>query len=94
MHFRKGTKGPKLILGGYSYFKNNSSHGRTYWLCSRNRYGKCKARIITINQTRQIIIKNQMHNHEQEPISEIESLEVIPFSVMLEYFKDCAKYEK
>lgn len=91
IHFRKGTKGPKLILDGFSYFKNNGTMDRTYWLCSRNRYGKCKARIITMNNTREVVIKNQNHNHAPESPAEIESLDVISFSTVLKIINDWDK---
>lgn len=91
LQFRKGTKGPKLILDGYSYFKNNGSPNRTYWLCSRNRYGKCKARIITMNLTREVIIKNQEHNHIPEPPGEIECLEEISFDTVMKIINDWEK---
>lgn len=84
IHFRKGIKGPKLILAGYSYFKNNGSRDRTYWLCSRNRYGRCKARIITMNQTCQVLIKNQSHNHDPDPAEEIENLDILPVKDVLD----------
>lgn len=64
LKFVRGSKGnPKLLLGGFSYFKNNSKSDRTYWLCSRNRYLKCKARIITKASTKELVLKNQCHNH-------------------------------
>lgn len=63
----RGSKGnPKMLLGGFSYFKNNSKLDRTYWLCSRNRYLKCKARIITKACTKELVLKNQSHNHAIE----------------------------
>lgn len=91
IHFRKGTKGPKLILDGYSYFKNNGSVDRTYWLCSHNRYGKCKARIITMNSTKEIVIKNQNHNHSPDDPYDINKLEVITFDAVLKMIHDWEK---
>ncbi|XP_059611363.1 modifier of mdg4-like isoform X20 [Phlebotomus argentipes] len=68
IHFARSMKGrPRLILKGYSYFRNNGNDERTYWLCSRNRYHKCKARVITSANYREIILKNQVHNHEPDP---------------------------
>lgn len=65
--FVRGTKGkPKLLLNGYSYFRNNGSCDRTYWLCSKNRYLKCNARIITKLNSREIVIKNAEHNHQPD----------------------------
>ncbi|XP_043652697.1 modifier of mdg4-like isoform X16 [Drosophila teissieri] len=61
----KGTKGkPKLLMGGYEYYRNNSRGSKTYWLCARNRYMRCAARIITCSVTGELIIKNQQHNHD------------------------------
>uniref|UniRef100_A0A1B0GHA4 FLYWCH-type domain-containing protein n=1 Tax=Lutzomyia longipalpis TaxID=7200 RepID=A0A1B0GHA4_LUTLO len=68
IHFARSMKGrPRLILKGYSYFRNNGNCERTYWLCSRNRYHKCKARVITSANYREIILKNQIHNHPPDP---------------------------
>uniref|UniRef100_A0A1L8DD02 BTB domain-containing protein n=1 Tax=Nyssomyia neivai TaxID=330878 RepID=A0A1L8DD02_9DIPT len=68
IHFARSMKGrPRLILKGYSYFRNNGNCERTYWLCSRNRYHKCKARVITSANYREIILKNQVHNHSPDP---------------------------
>lgn len=65
LRFVRGSKGnPKLIIGGFSYFKNNCNTDRTYWLCSRNRKNKCNARIITKASTSEVMLKNQVHNHE------------------------------
>lgn len=80
--FYKGIKGPKLILNSFSYFRNNSNPERTYWLCSRNRYQKCKARLITLHATREVIIKNQNHNHGPERTNEEEEL---TFETVLNY---------
>lgn len=90
VQFRKGTKGPKLMFGGYSYFRNNGNADRTYWLCSRNRYQKCKARVITKSTTRELIIKNQLHNHEPEPTTTIESHEeqILLFDQVISYLND------
>ncbi|XP_037728921.1 modifier of mdg4-like isoform X15 [Drosophila subpulchrella] len=61
----KGTKGkPKLLMGGYEYYRNNSRGSKTYWLCARNRYMGCAARIITCSVTGELIIKNQQHKHD------------------------------
>ncbi|KAH8250270.1 hypothetical protein KR026_009771 [Drosophila bipectinata] len=61
----RGTKGkPKLLMGGYEYFRNNARGTKTYWLCARNRYLRCAARIITCSATGELIIKNQQHNHD------------------------------
>ncbi|XP_062122763.1 modifier of mdg4-like isoform X15 [Drosophila sulfurigaster albostrigata] len=60
----KGTKGkPKLLMGGFEYFRNNSRGSKTYWLCARNRYLRCSARIITCSSTGELVVKNQLHNH-------------------------------
>ncbi|EDV94587.1 GH18861 [Drosophila grimshawi] len=60
----KGTKGkPKLLMAGFEYFRNNSRGTKTYWLCARNRYLRCAARIITCSSTGELVVKNQQHNH-------------------------------
>lgn len=89
VQFRKGTKGPKLVFGGYSYFRNNGNAGRTYWLCSRNRYQKCKARLITKSNTRELVVKNQIHNHPPDPDG-VDTLveEVLCFDQVIGYLKE------
>lgn len=63
----KGTKGkPKLLMGGFEYFRNNSRGSKTYWLCARNRYLRCSARIITCSSTGELVVKNQQHNHSAQ----------------------------
>jgi len=60
----KGTKGkPKLLMDGFEYFRNNSRGSKTYWLCARNRYLRCAARVITCSSTGGLVVKNQQHNH-------------------------------
>lgn len=67
LQFVRGPKGnPKLLIGGYAYFKNNCKQDRTYWLCARNRYHKCKARVITNDRNKLVVLKNQLHNHGAE----------------------------
>uniref|UniRef100_A0A182JNK7 FLYWCH-type domain-containing protein n=1 Tax=Anopheles christyi TaxID=43041 RepID=A0A182JNK7_9DIPT len=64
LRLETGSKGrPKLIMGGYAFFRNNSSNNKTYWLCSKNRLMKCRARIITLDGCSGMILKNQVHNH-------------------------------
>lgn len=91
--FYKGIKGPKLILNGFSYFRNNSNPERTYWLCSRNRYQKCKARLITLHATRDVIIKNQNHNHGPEKTNEEEELTFETVLIYLNAMNDNLKVE-
>uniref|UniRef100_A0A1A9ZT85 FLYWCH-type domain-containing protein n=1 Tax=Glossina pallidipes TaxID=7398 RepID=A0A1A9ZT85_GLOPL len=60
----RGSKGkPKLMLAGYAYFQNNRKGSKIYWLCAKNRYCRCKARIITCSLSGELMIKNQDHNH-------------------------------
>ncbi|XP_035900404.1 uncharacterized protein LOC118506821 [Anopheles stephensi] len=64
LRLETGCKGrPKLIMGGYAFFRNNSSNNKTYWLCSKSRLLKCRARIITLDGCSGMILKNQLHNH-------------------------------
>lgn len=94
VQFRKGTKGPKLLFGGYSYFRNNGNAGRTYWLCSRNRYQKCKARLITKATTRELIVKNQIHNHEPDPDVDSADEQILYFDQVIGYLNDCGSTGK
>ncbi|XP_058057598.1 modifier of mdg4-like isoform X24 [Anopheles bellator] len=64
LRMETGSKGrPKLVMGGYAFFRNNCARNKTYWLCSRNRTIKCRARIITLDGSSGMILKNQHHNH-------------------------------
>ncbi|EDX15835.1 GD15087 [Drosophila simulans] len=70
----KGTKGkPKLLMGGYEYYRNNSRGSKTYWLCARNRYMRCAARIITCSVTGELIVGKQRQNLDtlNQPKTEI-----------------------
>lgn len=59
-----GNKGrPKLIMGDYAYFRNNRKGSKIYWLCAKNRYNRCRARVITCSRSGELVIKNQQHNH-------------------------------
>lgn len=60
-----GRKGrPMLLMGGYAFFRNNSNKNKTYWLCAKSRSLKCRARIITLDGSAGLILKNQIHNHD------------------------------
>lgn len=64
---RQARTGGKLFLNGFSYMYNNITADRTYWLCSKNRYGKCKARLVTTGANNDVIVRsNLLHNHEAE----------------------------
>lgn len=83
LRFVRGSKGNlKMLLGGYAYFKNNCNTDRTYWLCSRNRKIKCGARIITRASTSEVMLKNQMHNHEPEYFGNGDEDDVMSFNVV------------
>lgn len=67
LYFLPGTKGNmKIMYNGYAYFKNNARNDKTYWLCARNRKCKCRARLITLDQTYELVVKYQQHNHEAD----------------------------
>lgn len=63
-------------------------------MCSRNRYGRCKARIITTNDTREVLVKNKEHNHEREPIEEINGLEILPMEEVLTSLRHARRVER
>ncbi|XP_055616855.1 modifier of mdg4-like isoform X22 [Toxorhynchites rutilus septentrionalis] len=54
---------PSLQLGEYTFSRNNSHQNKTYWLCTQSRSLKCRARIITLDDTGGVVLKNQQHNH-------------------------------
>ncbi|XP_062698318.1 FLYWCH-type zinc finger-containing protein 1-like [Aedes albopictus] len=59
-----GRKGrPMLLMGGHAFFRNNTHKSKTYWLCAKSRSLKCRARIITLDGSAGLILKNQVHNH-------------------------------
>ncbi|EAT43951.1 AAEL004606-PA [Aedes aegypti] len=59
-----GRKGrPMLLMGGHAFFRNNTHKSKTYWLCAKSRSLKCRARIITLDGSAGLILKNQIHNH-------------------------------
>lgn len=59
-----GRKGrPMLLMGGHAFFRNNTHKTKTYWLCAKSRSLKCRARIITLDGSAGLILKNQVHNH-------------------------------
>lgn len=80
-----------MLFNRYSYFRNNGNSDRTYWLCSRNRYQKCKARLITKASTREVFIKNQEHNHEPDPDYEVVTDDqILYFDDIVGYLNECA----
>lgn len=40
-----------------------------------------------MNHTRQVLIKNQIHNHEPDPAEHIENLEILPTDEVLDSFR-------
>lgn len=44
-----------------------------------------------MNNTREVIIKNQLHNHAPDPHNEIETLEIISFEAVMKLINDWEK---
>lgn len=44
-----------------------------------------------MNNTREVIIKNQMHNHPPDPRNEIDTLEIISFEAVMKLINDWEK---
>lgn len=68
MVYIEGCRGSrKLKVGQFSFTKNKEIGNRVYWSCARAGLHKCKARVLTINEseTRQRVhIKHEIHNHD------------------------------
>lgn len=67
--YTTGCRGSrKLRYGDYTFTKNKTIGNRVYWSCARAGLHKCKARVVTINdsssQYAKAIVKNSQHNHE------------------------------
>uniref|UniRef100_A0A182U1V5 FLYWCH-type domain-containing protein n=1 Tax=Anopheles melas TaxID=34690 RepID=A0A182U1V5_9DIPT len=60
LRLETGSKGrPKLIMGGYAFFRNNSSNNKTYWLCSKNHRKIQQPDPITLYRPRLTFIQGQ-----------------------------------
>lgn len=44
-----------------------------------------------MNNTQEVIIKNQVHNHAPDPSTEIETLEIISFEAVMKLINDWEK---
>lgn len=44
-----------------------------------------------MNNTREVVIKNQNHNHEPEPRNEIDTLEIMSFDAVMKAVNDWEK---
>lgn len=68
MVYIEGCRGSrKLKVGQFTFTKNKEIGSRVYWSCARAGLHKCKARVLTINETenrQRVHIKNENHNHE------------------------------
>lgn len=68
MLYIEGCRGSrKLKVGDFSFTKNKEIGNRVYWSCARAGLHKCKARVLTINESslrERVIVKNEYHNHE------------------------------
>uniref|UniRef100_A0A182JNK9 FLYWCH-type domain-containing protein n=1 Tax=Anopheles christyi TaxID=43041 RepID=A0A182JNK9_9DIPT len=67
--FIQGQRGNKLlVIGGYTYARNNFSGTNTiYWACRTSHDGvRCNSRVVTslmVNGLYRIMITNPKHNH-------------------------------
>lgn len=77
--FKIGTR--KIIYDRHEYGRHGGSrtNARTYWLC---RIRKCNARIIINEVTREVMPKNQKHNHEPPVPQSYGTDEVLLFKVV------------
>lgn len=65
--FITGFRGSrKLKVGDFSFTKNKVSGSKCYWSCARAGMHKCKARVVTIEESgeQHLIVKNSKHNHD------------------------------
>lgn len=61
----------KLQMNGYYFHQNYQSKDSIYWLCSKSRNLKCKARVITSREFDKVQLKSQMHNHAPENLDDL-----------------------
>lgn len=62
-----GQRGrPKIIYHGFSYCCAKIIKNRAYWVCSKEKSKKCKARLISDTYKGELMVKYNIHNHEME----------------------------
>lgn len=68
-HFQQNGKSDRqLFHNGYFDNKNSGSHQRTFWLCSKYKKFRCKARAVTcvIDGYEMVKIRSTPHSHPPE----------------------------
>lgn len=62
-----GQRGKLQIMhDGYTYCCAKLIRDRGYWVCSKEKSRKCRARLISDNSTGSLKIKKSDHTHEPE----------------------------
>lgn len=67
IRFVRGQRGKfKLVVNGYSYIKNKTYDSKTYWNCAHAKLKRCRSRIITCDDVKDIKITHTNHTHMPE----------------------------
>lgn len=62
-----GQRGkPQILFNGFTYCCAKLIRDRGYWVCSREKSRKCRARLISDSSTGLINVKKTEHTHEPE----------------------------
>lgn len=62
--FVPGQRGnPKLVHRGYSFTKNKTVNGKSYWSCAQVKTHKCRARIVIGHTPDEIKFTQTSHTH-------------------------------
>ncbi|XP_075153073.1 modifier of mdg4-like isoform X15 [Haematobia irritans] len=67
IRYIRGQRGSrKMVCGGFSYICAKIKKGRKYWVCSKQRSKRCKARLITDLKEVEFFSRNICHNHNND----------------------------
>lgn len=62
-----GQRGkPQIIHNGYTYCCAKLIRGRGYWVCSKEKSRRCRARYISDKNSGIFYVKNPTHTHDPE----------------------------
>lgn len=62
--FEKNQFGlPQLVHNGHKFYVNRRSANRTFWVCSKYKALKCRARCVTLNNSGYFSTGKSLHNH-------------------------------
>ncbi|XP_049532488.1 modifier of mdg4-like isoform X24 [Anopheles darlingi] len=75
LSYAMGQRGKKLlVIGGYTYARNNQTEKKTYWACrTRTNNQRCNARAVTAlmpDGSYHVTVTNPVHSHSQKYFNE------------------------